>query len=185
MARRIAYSGAAAITLAEVALQCRAEAADLAPELALIEGVIIPGVTAQAEERTGAAIRAATYVEDWPAHYSSGRALDVGQATEIVSVARLGSDGSVDVLTVTTALRQGGRESFLYFPDGRPSGELRITYKAGVDLAAYPGVRMWLLLNAATAYEFRERFVVGTILAELPSTFTDSMLAEITVPPRF
>jgi hypothetical protein len=44
---------------------------------------------------------------------------------------------------------------------------------------------MWLLLNAATAYEFRERFVVGTILAELPSTFTDSMLAEITVPPRF
>ncbi len=184
MARRIAYSGAAAITLAEVALQCRAEAADLAPEAALIEGVIIPGVTAQAEERTGAAIRAAEYVEDWPAHYGSGRPLDVGQATEIVSVARL-SNGSVDVLAVATDLRQGSRESFLHFPDGRPSGELRITYRAGVDFAAYPGVRMWLLMNAATAYEFRERFVVGTILAELPSTFTDSMLAEIAVPPRF
>lgn len=183
MARRLTYIGGLALTLNEVARQCRAEPEDLQPEL--IEGVIIPGVTAQAEQLTGAAIQAAEYVEDWPEHYASGRPLDVGQATEIVSVEQVASDGSVALLTAPTDLRQGGRESFLYFPGGRPAGVLRITYKAGVDLDAYPGVRMWLLMNAATAYEFRERLVVGTILAELPSSFTDSLLAEITVPPRF
>lgn len=183
MARRIGYIGDPVLTLVEVAAQCRVEPEDLQPEL--IEGVIVPGVTAQAEELTGAAIREAEYVEDWPAHYPSGHALDVGQATAIVKVEGLGSDGAATLLDVATDLRQGGRESFLHFPAGRPSGVLRITYQAGVDLASYPGVRMWLLMNAATAFEFRERFVVGTILASLPATFVDSMLAEITVPPRF
>ena len=82
-------------------------------------------------------------------------------------------------------LQIGQRESFLHFPQGRPPGRLVIRYKAGADLAAYPGVKHWLLMMAATAHEFRETLVVGTILAELPSHFTDSLLSEIEVPPRF
>lgn len=185
MARRIEYTGAAAITVDEVAAQCRVEAGDLQADL--VELVIIPGVTAQAEEKTGAAIRAAEYVEEWPESYGSGHALDVGQVTEVVSIGRVESDGSVTDLLPLPAhrLQQGQRESFLHFPQGRPSGRLVIRYKAGVDLAAYPGVKSWLLMAAATAHEFRETLVVGTILAELPSHFTDSLLAEIEVPPRF
>ena len=183
MARRIAYEGGLPITLEDVARQCRVEPADLQPEL--IEGVIIPGVVAQAEAKTGAAVRAAVYVEEWPESYGSGHALDVGQASELVSVSRVLADGTLEPLTVTARLQREQRESFLHFPAGRPAGVLSIRYKATVDLEAYPGVRSWLLMNAATAYEFRETLVVGTILAELPSHFTDSLLAEIEVPPRF
>lgn len=185
MARRIAYTGAAAITVDEVAAQCRVEAGDLQADL--VEQVIIPGVTTQAEAKTGSAIRPAEYVEEWPESYGSGHALDVGQVTEVVSIGRVESDGSVTDLLPLPAhrLQQGQRESFLHFPQGRPSGRLVIRYKAGVDLAAYPGVKSWLLMAAATAHEFRETLVVGTILAELPSHFTDSLLAEIEVPPRF
>lgn len=185
MARRIAYTGAAVITVDEVAAQCRVEAGDLQADL--VEQVIIPGVTTQAEAKTGSAIRPAEYVEEWPESYGSGHALDVGQAAEVVSIGRVESDGSVTDLLPLPAhrLEKGQRESFLHFPQGRPSGRLVIRYKAGVDLAAYPGVKSWLLMAAATAHEFRETLVVGTILAELPSHFTDSLLAEIEVPPRF
>ncbi|QEY75790.1 hypothetical protein [Pseudomonas denitrificans (nom. rej.)] len=183
MARRVAYSGDAPITLEDVAQQCRVEVEDLEPEL--IEHVIIPGVVAQAEGRTGAAIRPAEYSEEWPEQYASGHALDIGQATEILSVQRVAADGSAVELDVPRYLEQGQRESFLHFPNGRPAGVLRIRYKAGVDPAAYPGARLWLLMSAATAYEFRETMVAGTILAELPSTFLDALLAEIEVPARF
>lgn len=183
MARRIAYEGDLPITLEELAQQCRVEPADLQPEL--IEGVIIPGVVTQAETKTGAAVRAAVYVEEWPESYGSGHALDVGQASEVVSVSRVLDDGTLEPLTVTTRLQREQRESFLHFPAGRPAGVLSIRYKAGADLAAYPAVRLWLLMNAATAYEYRETLIAGTILAELPASFLDSMLAEITVPPRF
>jgi hypothetical protein len=183
MARRIAYIGDPVLTLAQVAYQCRVELEDLQPEL--IEQVIVPGVTAQCESKTGAAIREATYEEDWPAHYLSGQALDVGQARSIVSVAILGDDGGVTDQPGPFDLRQGGRESFLHFPGGKPAGQLRIRYTAGVDIDAYPGVRSWLLMATATAYELRGTLVVGQSLAELPATFVDSLLAEITVPPRF
>lgn len=183
MARRVAYSGDAPITLEDVARQCRVEVEDLEPEL--IEHVIIPGVIAQAESRTGAAIRPAEYSEEWPEQYASGHALDIGQATEILSVHRVAADGSTVELDAPRYLEQGQRESFLHFPGGRPSGVLRIRYKAGVDPDAYPGARLWLLMGAATAYEFRETMVAGTILTELPSTFLASLLAEIEVPARF
>lgn len=183
MARRIAYIGDPVLTLDQVAYQCRLDPEDVVPEL--IEGVIIPGVTGQAEARTGAAIRQAEYEEEWPEHYTSGHALDMGQATAIVSIERVLADGSVEPLTDTFNLRNRGRESFLYFPDGRPPGVLLIRYQAGIDLDAHPAVRSWLLMQAGTAHEFRETLVSGTILAELPGSMLDSLLAEITVPPRF
>lgn len=184
MARRIAYDEAsldAVITLADAAEQCRVEVEDL--QGSLVERVILPGVIAQAEARTSAAIRVAVYEEDWPAGYPSGHALDVGQAREILSVSQV-VDGVVTPLAVPTSLRQG-RETYLDFPGGRPPGALRIRYRAGVDLDAYPAVRQWLLLYIGTAYEQREHLVVGSSLSELPGTYLDFMLADITVPPRF
>lgn len=183
MARRIAYTGAPVLTLDQVAFQCRLEPEDLQPEL--IDLIIIPGVTAQAESKTGAAIRGALYEEDWPSQFPSGHALDVGQATEIESVHLLAATGAIELYTGPAQVHQGGRESYLIFPDGRPDGPLRIRYRAGVDLDAYPGVRSWLLMAAETAYTHRGMLVVGQALTELPSTFLDHLLAEVSVPPRF
>ncbi|MCQ4257471.1 hypothetical protein [Stutzerimonas stutzeri] len=183
MAKRIAYTGQPVLTLQEVARQCRVEVEDLQPEL--IEQIIIPGITAQCEARTGAAIREATYEEDWPEAYGSGHALDVGQVKEVQSVSRREADGSLTLLQVPRMLQHSCRESFLIFPTGRPSGRLVISYTAGADLTAYPGLKSWMLMHAATAFEFRETLLSGTILNELPSSFMDSLLAEITVPPRF
>ena len=183
MARRIAYIGEQVLTLSQVAYQCRLEPEDLQPEL--IEEIIIPGVVGQAESRSGAAIRMAEYEDEWPEHYGSGHALDQGQAHEVISISRIHSDGTEEALTVAHNLRIRQRESFLYFPEGRPAGELLIRYRAGLDLDQYPAVRSWLLMHAATAFENRETLIIGTILAELPGSILDTLLAEITVPPRF
>jgi len=183
MARRIAYTGAPVLTLDQVAYQCRAEPEDLQPEL--IDMIIIPGVTAQCESKTGAAIREATYEEDWPAHYLSGRALDVGQAVAIESVLLLGGSGPPVEFAGRTEVIQTGKESYLRFPDGRPEGMLRIRYRAGVDLQAHPGVLSWMLMAAETAFSHRGVLVAGQTLTELPSSFVDHLLADITVPPRF
>jgi hypothetical protein len=183
MARRIEYFGEPVLTLEQVAFQCRVEPEDMEP--ALIEQIIIPGVTTQCESKTGASIRGAVYEEEWPAGFASGHALDIGQATEVVSVDVRQFDGSWAAHTGSIELRQDQRESFLSFPSGRPSGALRIRYKAGVDLNLHPGVRNWLLMAAATIYRHPEMFLVGQTLAELPSTFLDHLVAEVTVPPRF
>lgn len=183
MARRIAYTGAPVLTLDQVAFQCRAEPEDLQPEL--IDQIIIPGVTAQCESKTGAAIREATYEEYWPAHFLSGHALDVGQAIAIESVLMLVNSGSPVEFGGRAEVIQTGKESYLQFPDGRPEGALRIRYRAGVDLQAHPGVLSWMLMAAETAFTHRGLLVAGQALAEIPSSFVDHLLADITVPPRF
>jgi len=183
MARRIEYFGDPVLTLAQVAFQCRVEPEDMEPEL--IEQIIIPGVTAQCESKTGAGIRGATYEEDWPTHFATGHALDIGQANEIVSVMSQQADGTWVPQLGPFELRQDQRESFLFFPSPRPSGVLRIRYKAQLDMDVHPGVRNWLLMAAATIYRHPEMFLVGQTLAELPSAFLDHLIAEITVPPRF
>lgn len=183
MARRIEYFGAPVLTLDQVAFQCRVEPEDMAPDL--IEQIIIPGVTTQCESKTGAAIRGAVYEEEWPADRPSGHALDVGQATEIVSLLSQQADGSWVEQVGPFDLRQDQRESFLHFTAVRPGGRLRVRYKAKLDIDLYPGVRNWLLMAAATIYRHPEMFLVGHTLSELPSTFLDHLVAEITVPPRF
>lgn len=183
MARRIGYTGDPVITLADVARQCRVEEGDLQPEL--IEGVIIPAVTAQAEARTGAAIRTALYEEDWSFGYRRDRAFDVGQVKEVVSVQRVLGGGRLEPLTSLPWLRYVGTESLPEFDEELHPGPLRVHYTAGTDLAVHPGVRMWLLLSAATAYEFRESLIAGMTVVEIPATYTDVLLADITLPPRF
>ncbi|WP_095153960.1 hypothetical protein [Pseudomonas sp. Irchel 3E13] len=183
MARRIAYTGAPVLTLDQVAFQCRAEPEDLQTEL--IDHIIIPGVTAQGESKTGAAIREAIYEEDWPAGYPSGHSLDVGQVVAIESIHVLGDAGSPVPFSGAVELIPGGKESYLEFPGGRPVGRLRIRYRAGVDLEVHPGVVSWLLMAAETAFTHRGQLIVGQSLAEIPSSFVDHLLADITVPPRF
>lgn len=183
MARRIEYFGDPVLTLEQVAFQCRVEPEDMEPTL--IEQIIIPGVTTQCESKTGAGIRGAVYEEEWPANRSSGHALDVGQASEIVSIFAQQPDGTWAEQSGPVELLQEQRESFLFFPANRPGGRLRIRYKASLDLGLHPGVRNWLLMAAATIYRHPEMFLVGQSLAELPSAFLDHLVADITVPPRF
>lgn len=183
MARRIAYTGEPVLNLDDVAQQCRLDAEDM--QALLIEQVIIPGVTQQAEALSGAAVREAEYQEHWPASYTSGRVLEIGQVKAIVSVCEVQADGSEQPLNVATRLVHSAKETRLLFPAGRPAGELSIRYLAGTDLDLHPGVRSWLLMHAATAYEHRETLVTGQILAKLPGTFLDSLLSEITLPARF
>lgn len=183
MARRISYVGEPVLTLEQVAFQCRAEPEDLQPEL--INLVIIPGVTVQAESKTGAAIRESIYEEDWPANYPSGHSLDVGQVVAVESVHVLDASGAAEPFTGAVRLIHGSKESYLEFPSGRPDGRLRVRYRAGVDLEAHPGVVSWLLMAAETAFTHRGQLVVGQTLTALPSSFVDHLLADITVPPRF
>jgi hypothetical protein len=183
MARRIEYFGDPVLTLEQVAFQCRVEPEDMEP--ALIEQIIIPGVTTQCESKTGAAIRGAVFEEEWPADWPSGHALDVGQANEVVSILAQQPDGTWAEQVASYELQQGQRESLLFFPAARPGGRLRIRYKAALDFDLNPGVRNWLLMAAATIYRHPEMFLVGQTLAELPSAFLDHLVAEITVPPRF
>jgi hypothetical protein len=183
MAQRIAYTGAAVLTPQDIATWRRNDAVLL--ESDLLEQIVIPGVVAQCESRTGAAIQEARYVEHWQVHRLSGDALDTGQAFEVESVEVVAPDGTSTPITAPVVLRREQRESFVSFPDGRPAGLLRITYKAGADLDAYPGVRNWLLMHIGTVYAQRESMVQGGAVVELPGQFLDHMLAEITVPPRF
>lgn len=183
MAQRIAYTGAPVLTPQDIATWRRNDAVLL--ESDLLEQIVIPGVVAQCESRTGAAIQEARYVEHWPVHRPSGDALDTGQAFEVESVEVIAPDGTATPITAPVVLRREQRESFVSFPGGRPAGLLRITYKAGADLDAYPGVRNWLLMHIGTVYAQRESMVQGGAVVELPGQFLDHMLAEITVPPRF
>lgn len=180
MARRIRYTGQPVLELPEVAAWLRLRSVDRDKDL--LEKVLIPGVIGMCEARTGAAIAEAEYQEIWPEYFASGHALDVGQATDVVSITK--DDGMV-IPVAAYRLEQGQRESSLYFDGSRPGGALRINYQAGIDLAAYPSVKTWLLMGVATLYDQRESVVVGQPVAELPSHFLESMLAEITLPPRF
>ena len=180
MARRIRYSGDPVLTVQDVVGWVRDDLANA--EEALIRDVIIPTVTAQCEAETGAAIRQAEYVEDWPAGLLS-RALDVGQAVEVLEVKSLASGGQI-LSPAQYSLQVGQRVSQLSLA-GSGGSPVRITYKAGVDFDAYPSVKAWMLLQAGTLFQQRESLITGTIVAELPLKFIGSMLADITVPPRF
>lgn len=179
MAQRLRYTGDPPITPEEVATQARTTLVAL--ELALVRDVIIPAVTAQCESITGAAIRLAEYQQAYLPDKAGACWLDHGQVRNIIAVTA--TDGTVidpdDYRVIHTQ-----RESAVQ-PIGLSVGFDRVTYEAGVDLQAYPGVKAWLLMAAATLYGQRELLITGTIVASVPASFIDHMLAEITVPPRF
>ncbi|MBY0455255.1 MAG: hypothetical protein K2Q11_10305 [Burkholderiaceae bacterium] len=188
MARRLEYTGTPVLTSDDVAAWLKCDTADL--ESALVVQTIIPSVTAQCEARTGAAIREAIYEEQLCATHAAdgchdGYPLDIGQAKSVVSVNTINQDGTTTPVDTPFFLRQGQRESRIFFPAGRPSVPLQIRYVAGVDLVAYPSVRAWMLLQAGTLHAQRESLIVGAVCSQMPHAFLDEMLSEITVPPRF
>lgn len=178
MARRIRYTGDPVITLQDVEAQVMGVVED---QQTLIRDIVIPAVTAQCESITGAAIRQAVYEEDWPAGGRCGGYLDIGQAHTITSVQRL-DDGALVSLDACVLFR-GTRQSSLRIR-GVQGVPLRITYEAGLDLQAYPSVKQWLLMQAATLFAQRETLVNGQVTA-VPASFMDSLLSDIVLPPRF
>lgn len=179
MAQRLRYTGDPVLTWQEVDAQVQGLPLD---QQTLVTTVIIPAVTAQAEAITGAAVRRAEYVEDWPATGRHGGWLDVGQVTRIVSVRVHGADE--DLPSTAYTLHPGQRMARLQLHPVLQQ-PLRITYEAGLDLAAYPSVKQWLLMQAATLFAQRELLVTGTIVARMPESFVDTLLSDITLPPRF
>lgn len=181
MARRIAYTGLPVLTLQEVADQVREDVADMQAQF--VDNVVIPGVTAQCETVTGAAIRTATYEEDWPVGRISA-ALDRGQAHEVLRVTPV-DDPTHEFDLQHFRLDVGQRVSQLTVSPVARGVPLRITYSAGLDLTAWPGVKSWLLMQAASMYALRESMTLGTVAAPLPPSFLGILVADITVPPRF
>ena len=179
MAIRLRYTGEPVITLDEVVEQVRDTATNI--QQSLVRDVIIPAVTAQCESITGAAIRLAEYQQAYQPNKAGACWLDHGQVRSIIAVSA--EDGTVvdqaDYRIINTQ-----RETAVQ-PIGFPLGFARITYEAGVDLAAYPGVKAWLLMSAATLYNQHELLIVGGTAASVPASYIDHLLAEITVPPRF
>lgn len=183
MARRIEYTGAPVLTPEEVAAWRRNDA--VLHEAELLRSVIIPGIVSQAETKTSAAIQEARYVDLWQAGRQSGDALDIGQVIEVESIDSIDSSGQPVPVLSSYYLVRDQRECYLHFVGERPAGVLLITYRAGMDLAAYPSVRTWLLMQIGTVLAQRETLIIGTIVAELPSSFIDTMLSVVEVPPRF
>lgn len=189
MARRIEYTGTPVLTPDDVAAWLKCDAVDL--DVALVESIIIPSVTAQCEARTGAAIREAIYEErlqNCPMDLKNGYAvwpLDVGQVKSVVSIHSIHPDGSTAPVDMPFYLQQGLHESSLIFMLETPFLPLQIRYVAGVDLVAYPSIRAWMLLQAGTLHAQRESLIVGAVCSQMPHAFLDEMLSEITVPPRF
>ena len=109
MAQRIAYTGAPVLTPQDIATWRRNDAVLL--ESDLLEQIVIPGVVAQCESRTGAAIQEARYVEHWSVHRLSGEALDTGQASEVETVEVIAPDGTANATTSRFVLCKIGRAS--------------------------------------------------------------------------
>lgn len=179
MAQRLRYTGEPVLTHEDMGAQVQGLPVD---QQTLVTNVIIPAVTAQAEAITGAAIREAEYAEHWPAGGRVAGWLDVGQVKRIISVQAIGAEQPLPESAYTLRIEQ--RMAWLQL-HSVPQQPLLITYAAGLNLEAYPSVKQWLLMQAATLFAHREVLVTGTIVAKLPESFIDSMLADITLPPRF
>ena len=61
---------------------------------------------------------------------------------------------------------------------------IQITYMAGFGAAGDrvpEDIQQWLLYRVGTFYEFREQFIAGTIVTDLPKSFVDEMLTPYTM----
>lgn len=113
--------------------------------------------------------------------YRFGGWLDVGQVRSVTAVHRLDGSGQIppDGYTIEHGMRQSA-----FRLQGSEHFPIRIEYEAGIDLDLHPQVRTWLLMQAAALYAQRETLTAEK-LALLPDGFINTMLADITVPPRF
>lgn len=164
------------ITVAEAKKQC---AVDHDEDDLFFSDVIIPGARAMAEAKTGSAIRKARFTETLPDMAASSLAM--GSVVEVESVAV----GGVAVVDYTQTMQ--ARRTVISAPVYADKSGV-VTYTAGVDIALYPSVKNWMLLAVGWLYANRELLVIGNsgqVIAEMPKSYIDVLLAPIDVPSPF
>lgn len=154
--------------------------ADDDTEQAFVETYVIPAARQMAETKTGAVLRASTFVETWDSVPSGFVSFPVAGVTSIESV-------SVDSSVLDSSeysLAHIGRNDYIKFANSH-DGTVSASFTAGVDLAQHPGVLQWMLLACAWAYSQRELLITGQTIAEMPESYVDSLLDSLRVSPKF
>lgn len=167
----IEYLGTEPVSVDEVKQHCRIDDGD---EDQYIATVIIPGARAMAEARSGSVIREGRYSET----IVLGGVLSVGRVISIEGVV-------VNGVAVDFESTEKGRRTAVN-SSGNEGKLATVTFLAGVDLTAFPGVKSWLLLTCGWMYANREMFSSGAGgVIEMPRSYVDSLLAPIEVPAPF
>ncbi len=184
----IEYLGEEPLRFEDVAAQCRL---DGEAERAFIESTLIPAARQLAEQKTGAAIRPARYQETFPWFPATlSLPLGLGQVTKVEQLRyRSVLNGELVWDPAAYRLHYGSRTSWVEPVDqwpvtARSTEAVCIEYRAGLDLAHRPSVKQWLLLACAWLFEQRELYLVNQA-QPMPDAFADTLLADITVLPRF
>lgn len=175
----VAYTSGSVEPLDWAAVKAQIHADD-DTEQSFVETYIIPAVRQMAEAKTGTVLREATFTESWDA-VAAGHLIPfaVSGVKSVESVTAKGVAVDASGYTLVTI----GCASYIKFDSDQES--LLLNYTAGLNMAAYPGVLAWMLLACAWAYAQREMMTVGQSIEEMPSSYLDSMLAPITVAPKF
>lgn len=171
------------LTLAEVKAHLRVEHND---EDVLIAALIATARDA-AESRTGRSLVTQQWratLDAWPA--DGIIVLPRPPLASVQDVTYLDSDGArqtvavADTLVTTDTLVGDVRPAYgKSWPSARQEpGSIRVDYTAGYGLAAAvpQGIKAWMLLAIGTWYAQREAVITGTIVAELPRSFWQSLL---------
>ena len=123
----------------------------------------------------------------------------LGLVQSITSVKYIDTTGAVQTIDPTTLslvqLDEANTEIALTYGGYWPAcahvpNAVTVEYTAGMapaDFAArFPGVNHWILLACGWAYANREMFLSANgALIQMPASYVDSLLAPITVSPRF
>ena len=182
MAELIAFVGEEPLVPTDLTVPARLDA-DVAATLAqTLANVIIPGMRRSAEGRTGSAIRKGRYRDTFVRPPVGSFPLDVGQAYEIESI----TIGGVAVDPATYGLRPIDRDRVVDPPAAgwTGTGQMVVTYLAGIDIDKEPSVKAWLVMACTWAIDNPSLFVAGETVAEPPGGFVQSLLDPICVPPR-
>lgn len=179
------------VTLAQAKMAARVDATD---EDTLFTGIIIPGCRQDCEQLLGRALMLQTLratLDGFPACREIRLPRPPLIAVSSVQY-RDSSTGAWTVLAASTyeANTEGTFGRVVLLPTAswpgtyNMPGSVRVTFTAGYasgteaeQQAAVPAsVKRWILARAATAYDFREELIAGTIVSALPNRFVDSAL---------
>ncbi|MTD32623.1 head-tail connector protein [Paludibacterium denitrificans] len=201
----IERSTASVLELADIKRQCRIDD-DLTEDDSLL--VMLEKAAVRAcEKRIRGPVLTATYMEtlaEWPA--VPRLTLQTAGAFEVTDIAlsiggnpfprhdfhALPSPPALQIkphhlAPACGAIRHDGhlhRSSRLWPHVDAVANAIQIRYKAGLAETGDnvpEDVRQWLLFTIGTLYEYRERFVVGQTVTEVPGGFVDSLLDPYTL----
>jgi uncharacterized phiE125 gp8 family phage protein len=177
------------VTLVQAKLQARV---DLDDEDALFTGIIIPGVREECEQILRRAIMSQALRLTLDGFPGCEIRLPRPKLLAVSGISYRDLDGAWQTLDpslyeVHTASTPGRvlRALDATWPSTYAlPGSVRVNYTAGYlagteqeQQAAVPAsVKRWMLARIATAYQFREELLAGTIVSQLPGRFVDSAL---------